>query len=220
MTGCFLSIYLKKIETKRQSSQIKTNNKASTIDTSDTVSLKNHSPTSLSNAEQKRRCNIQNGFDQLQTLVPSLKDNQNGKISKAAMLQKTAEYIKELQVIRTHKNRDLDQYKHEIDMLSNQISRLQCELPEDGVYISGNFNRTERFKQKFNSYCQQRISENWKFYPFSLILKPLFDNFVSTVNTSSLETLESSTNEWRNRYCNLSQLRPSKLTHLIYLSFK
>ncbi|KAJ9596440.1 hypothetical protein L9F63_012524 [Diploptera punctata] len=42
------------------------------------------------NAEQKRRCNIKNGFDMLHSLIPQLHQNPNAKLSKAAMLQKGA----------------------------------------------------------------------------------------------------------------------------------
>jgi len=49
-------------------------------------------------AEQKRRYNIKNGFDMLHSLIPQLQHNVNAKLSKAAMLQKGAEYIK---VLRT-----------------------------------------------------------------------------------------------------------------------
>ena len=51
-------------------------------------------PLGLTTAEQKRRCNIQYGFDRLQTLVPSLQDPKNSKASKATMLKKTSDYIK------------------------------------------------------------------------------------------------------------------------------
>ena len=78
-------------------------------------------------AEQKRRYNIKNGFDMLHSLIPQLQQNPNAKVnafffnsslsfiylniilfnlsfvqlSKAAMLQKGADYIKQL---RTERN--------------------------------------------------------------------------------------------------------------------
>ena len=127
------------------------------------------------------------------------------------MLQKTAEYIHVLKSSQTELTRELDTYKREIDTLSDQISDLQNELPENGVsMLGGNINRTEKFKQKFNAYVQERTAENWKFYIFSTILKPLFENYIEIVNTTSREELESSVKEWQYRYCNLSQLRPRK----------
>ena len=165
----------------------------------------------LSTAEQKRRCNIQHGFDHLQTLVPTLGEGgKNSKASKAAMLQKTSEYIKELQLAREKRLKDLNVYKREIEQLSDKISECQNQLPANGVNVTGNLNKTEKFEQKFNAYVKEKTVENWKFYLFSLILKPLFDNFVSTLNTSSKEDMERTFYEWQQKYCNLTQLRPSK----------
>ena len=67
-----------------------------------------------------------------------------------------------------------------------------------------------KFEQKFNAYVKEKTIENWKFYLFSLILKPLFNNFVSTLNTSSKDDMERTFYEWQQKYCNLTQLRPSK----------
>jgi MAX-like protein X len=164
----------------------------------------------MTSAEQKRRCNIQHGFDRLQTLVPALRESKNAKASKAAMLQKTSEYIKELQVAREKRVRDLDVYRKEIDELSDRISECQSQLPATGVSVVGNLNKMEQFEQKFNQYVKDKTVENWKFYLFSLILRPLFDNFVTTLNTSSKEDMERTFYEWQQRYCNLTQLRPSK----------
>jgi len=159
-------------------------------------------------AEQKRRCNIQHGFDRLQTLVPSLRESKNSKASKAAMLQKTSEYIKELQRARQKRVNDLDVFKKEIEQLSNQISECQNELPANGVSVVGNLNKTEKFEQKFKSYVKERTVDNWRFYLFSIILKPLFDTFLKTLNTSSKEDMERTFYEWQDKFCNLIQLRP------------
>lgn len=159
-------------------------------------------------AEQKRRCNIQQGFERLQTLVPSLRDSKNSKASKAAMLQKTSEYIKELQRVRQNRLNDLEVYKREIEQLSEQISECQNELPANGVSVVGNLNKAEKFEQKFKTYIKDRTVDNWRFYLFSFILKPLFDNFIKTLNTSSKEDIERTFHEWQEKYCNLIQLRP------------
>ena len=52
------------------------------------VSRENRRVSHIS-AEHKRRCNIKYGFDTLHQLVPSLRENPNQKISKAATLQKS-----------------------------------------------------------------------------------------------------------------------------------
>ena len=72
-------------------------------------------------AEQKRRYNIKNGFDMLHSLIPQLNQNPNTKLSKAAMLQKGADYIRQL---RSERN----QLKEEMDNLKNQIERLNTSI--------------------------------------------------------------------------------------------
>ncbi len=147
----------------------------------------------------------------MQQIVPSLRETKNGKASKAAMLQKTAEYIHTLKSSQSELTKDLNDYKSEIELLSDQISDLQNELPENGVSMLGNVNKTEQFRQKYNAYVQERTVENWKFYVFSMIMKPLFENYVDNVNTTSKEDLDRSVMEWQSRFCNLTQLRPRKL---------
>jgi MAX-like protein X len=78
-----------------------------------------------------------------------------------------------------------------------------------GVSVTGNLNRMEKFEQKFNNYVKEKTLENWKFYLFSIFLKPLFDNFINNVNTSSKENIEKTFYEWQEKHCNLTQLRPS-----------
>ncbi len=181
-----------------------------TLSRSNSVSSINTMNDQVSTAEQKRRCNIQHGFDRLQTLVPSLRESKNSKASKAAMLQKTSEYIKELQRARQKRMSDLEVYKKEIEQLSDQISECQNQLPANGVSVMGNLNKTEKFDQKFKAYVKERTVDNWRFYLFSIILKPLFDNFIKTLNTSSKQDMERTFYEWQDKFCNLIQLRPSK----------
>lgn len=72
-------------------------------------------------AEQKRRYNIKNGFDMLHTLIPQLQQNPNAKLSKAAMLQKGAEYIKQLRTERDAINQKMDVLRKERDALNNSL---------------------------------------------------------------------------------------------------
>lgn len=72
-------------------------------------------------AEQKRRYNIKNGFDMLHTLIPQLQQNPNAKLSKAAMLQKGAEYIKQLRSERDAVNQKMDVLRKERDALNNSL---------------------------------------------------------------------------------------------------
>lgn len=73
------------------------------------------------NAEQKRRCNIKNGFDTLRSLLPSVSQNTNTKISKAAMLQKAADYIRVLKNDRQQQQEECDLLKQQVESLNQTI---------------------------------------------------------------------------------------------------
>lgn len=72
-------------------------------------------------AEQKRRYNIKNGFDMLHSLIPQLQQNPNAKLSKAAMLQKGAEYIRQLRLDRDSVKQKMDTLRKERDLLNNSL---------------------------------------------------------------------------------------------------
>ena len=72
-------------------------------------------------AEQKRRYNIKHGFELLHTLIPQLQQNANTKLSKAAMLQKGAEYIKQLKIDRNAISEQMDALRKERDALNNSL---------------------------------------------------------------------------------------------------
>lgn len=77
-------------------------------------------------AEQKRRYNIKNGFDLLYSLIPQLSQNPNTKMSKAAMLQKGADYITLLRSERQQLKDEMDKLRSQIDALHTDI-RFVCE---------------------------------------------------------------------------------------------
>ncbi|CAH2259123.1 jg9978 [Pararge aegeria aegeria] len=81
-------------------------------------------------AEQKRRYNIKNGFDTLQALIPHLNTNPAAKISKAAMLQKGAEYIKQLKAERNQIKEEMESLRQQIECLNNSISVVSAALVE------------------------------------------------------------------------------------------
>ncbi|XP_063821694.1 MLX-interacting protein isoform X2 [Ostrinia nubilalis] len=87
-------------------------------------------------AEQKRRYNIKNGFDTLQALIPHLNANPAAKISKAAMLQKGAEYIKQLKAERNQIKEEMESLRQQTESLNNSISNCHSLLPATGAPVS------------------------------------------------------------------------------------
>ncbi|XP_017766999.1 PREDICTED: carbohydrate-responsive element-binding protein isoform X1 [Eufriesea mexicana] len=167
-------------------------------------------------AEQKRRYNIKNGFDTLHSLIPQLSQNPNTKMSKAAMLQKGADYIRQLRTERNQLKEEMDSLKHQIECLNTSISNCQSMLPATGAPISRH--RTSKMKEMFDEYVRARTRENWKFWIFSILLEPLMISFNTSVSTASIEDLCRSTILWVEQHCSLVDLRPAVLNSLRYLS--
>lgn len=72
-------------------------------------------------AEQKRRYNIKHGFDMLHSLIPQLNQNPNTKLSKAAMLQKGAEYVRQLKAEKNQMAEEMDNLEQQIKCLKESI---------------------------------------------------------------------------------------------------
>ncbi|XP_044267723.1 uncharacterized protein LOC123013335 isoform X2 [Tribolium madens] len=169
-------------------------------------------------AEQKRRYNIKNGFDMIHSLIPHLNQNPNAKLSKAAMLQKGAEYIRQLRSERNQLNEEMECLRQQIETLNTSISNCQSMLPATGAPVSRR--RDSKMQEMFDEYVRKRTMENWKYWIFSLLFRPLLDSFNSFVSTSSLDDLYRSTILWIEQHCTLVDLRPVVLNSLKYLSTK
>ncbi|KAL6445149.1 hypothetical protein ACFW04_002202 [Cataglyphis niger] len=163
-------------------------------------------------AEQKRRYNIKNGFDMLHSLIPQLSQNSNAKLSKAAMLQKGADYIRQLRAERNQLKEEMDSLRHQIECLNTSISNCQSMLPATGAPVSRH--RTSKMKEMFDEYVRTRTRENWKFWIFSALLEPLMLSFNASVSTASIEDLYRSTILWVEQHCSLVDLRPAVLNSL------
>ncbi|XP_049529710.1 uncharacterized protein LOC125948076 isoform X1 [Anopheles darlingi] len=167
-------------------------------------------------AEQKRRYNIKNGFDTLHSLIPQLQQNPNAKLSKAAMLQKGADYIKQLRTERTSANDQMDALRKEIEQLNNSLSNLQTALPASGAPVSRQ--RTGRVKELYQQYVRQRTLENWKFWIFGLIFEPLMNSYNQTVSVASMDEMCRTSQLWVDQHCSLVELRPAVSNKLRQLS--
>lgn len=121
-------------------------------------------------SEQKRRIHIKNGFDLLHSLIPQLQQSASSssasKMSKAAVLQKGAEYIKQLKVERVATNEKMERLRKERDALNNQISLLHSALPANGAPVSRQ--RTGKIMDMYNQYVLSRTYEHWKFWIVSI----------------------------------------------------
>ncbi|XP_021937166.1 MLX-interacting protein isoform X4 [Zootermopsis nevadensis] len=167
------------------------------------------------NAEQKRRCNIKNGFDMLHSLIPQLNQNPTAKLSKAAMLQKGADYIRQMRAERSQLHDEMDSLRQQVECLNTAISNCQAMLPATGAPVSRQ--RASKMREMFDEYVRIRTLENWKFWILSVLLEPLLVSYNAAISTASLEDLYRSTLLWVEQHCSLVDLRPAVLNSLRYL---
>lgn len=163
-------------------------------------------------AEQKRRYNIKNGFDTLQALIPHLNNNPTAKISKAAMLQKGAEYIKQLKAERNQIKEEMENLKQEVERLNNSISNCHSLLPATGAPVSRA--RAGRLREMFGRHVANRTLHNWKYWLFSVVARALVESFSACVSCGSGADLVRTTLLWAEQHCSLVEMRPAVLTSL------
>lgn len=110
-------------------------------------------------------------------------------------------------------NDDVEALQHEIEQLQQKISQYQTSLPTDGIPLVSTTRRSrEASNTLFHAYVADRTRKNWRFYPYSLILKRLFDSFQNTVTCDSKEEFLRSLNEWKTNSFTLLQLRQAAST--------
>lgn len=163
-------------------------------------------------AEQKRRYNIKNGFDTLQALIPHLNTNPSAKISKAAMLQKGAEYIKQLKAERNQIKEEMESLRQQIECLNNSISNCHSLLPATGAPVSRA--RAGRLREMFARHVANRTMQNWKYWLFSVVSAALVESFSACVSCSSGADLVRTTLLWAEQHCSLVEMRPAVLNSL------
>ncbi|XP_013000251.1 MLX-interacting protein isoform X3 [Cavia porcellus] len=173
--------------------------------------LKNQQLKHIS-AEQKRRFNIKMGFNTLNSLI----SNNSKPSSHAITLQKTVEYITKLQQERSQMQEEARRLREEIEELNATIISCQQLLPASGVSVTPR--QVDHMTDMFDEYVKSRTLQNWKFWIFSIIIKPLFESFKGVVSTSSLEELHRTALSWLDQHCSLPVLRPMVLSTLRQLS--
>ena len=103
---------------------------------------------------------------------------------------------------------EVDLLQHEKEQLQQKISQYQTSLPCDGMPTIPTARRSrEASYALFQAYVADRTQNNWHFYPYSLILKHVFDTFQNTVTCDSSDDFLRSLNEWKTTSLSLVQLR-------------
>ncbi|XP_010211491.1 PREDICTED: carbohydrate-responsive element-binding protein [Tinamus guttatus] len=137
---------------------------------------------------------------------------ESSKVSKATTLQKTAEYICKLQQERAALQDEAQRLREQIEELNGSINLCQEQLPATGVPITRQ--RFDQMRSRFDEYVRSCTLQNWKFWIFSIIIRPLFESFNGMVSTASMESLTQTSLAWLDQHCSLPALRPTVLSPL------
>ncbi|XP_077417613.1 MLX-interacting protein isoform X2 [Vanacampus margaritifer] len=165
-------------------------------------------------AEQKRRSNINHCFKTLGSLIPTL--NSQANVSIAVKMQKTVEHIEKLKQEREQMQEDIRKLQEEITSLKASINLCHDQMPATGAQVTQR--RFDHMQHRFTEYVKLRSRQDWKFWIFSVIIKPLFESFNKMVSTASATELCKTTLEWLERHCSLVALRPMVSNSLCHLS--
>ena len=84
------------------------------------------------------------------------------------MLQKGAEYIRQLKSERATLKQEIEAHRLEVESLNSAINNCQSMLPATGAPVSRQ--RTNKMKEMFDQWVRVRTSENWKFWIVSFVL--------------------------------------------------
>lgn len=84
------------------------------------------------------------------------------QVSKAAMLAKGAEYIRQLKLERAQLKDEIERHRADVEGLNASINNCQSMLPATGAPVSRQ--RTSKMNEMFHVWVRQRTLENWKFW--------------------------------------------------------
>ena len=200
----------------------------------DTHPNADHRRSVHTHAEQNRRTSLKHGFEELRSLIPSLKDvsTSSHKISKAALLVKGGDQICHIKSQCQALTSEAVQLKAAIEALEMDVSAIQGGLPglKLGQDMSNNAsegNISVKLRQKkvsedqtqmisaFSNHVSNATGLNWKYWAFSRLMKPVFETYANAVaGAASQGEMDRSINRWLEDECSLDQLRQSAVTSL------
>jgi len=161
-------------------------------------------------AEQKRRDAIKRGYDYLQDLIPPAGDGEAAgggggaaaggaaggagqKVSKAAVLQRSIDYIQQVQTQKDKQEEELDQLKKEVIAL--QIMRANYEQ------------LVKAHKAQPADQDESVVPAEIKFETFKMLMDNLFVSFNDSVTVSDFNELSGGVFSWLEEHCKPQMLQ-------------
>lgn len=199
---------------------------SSTSDTSvsyrgrtDTPQYVDHRRNVHTNAEQRRRGSLKNGFEQMRSLIPSLRRDSGMKVSKAALLHKGGDYLQQLKREREHLSHETAKLRRDVDGINRDLAECHNSLSSSLGSASSQAASQERLQALFDAHVRERTMADHKYWIFSLLMQPLMLSFSSAVGVpENMEDMEQTTRSWVNQHLRLVHLRPLMLNSLKEIS--
>ena len=85
------------------------------------------------------------------------------------MLQKGAEYIRQLKLERTQLKQEIEAHRQEVDVLNASINNCQSLLPATGAPVSRQ--RTNKMKEMFDQWVRAQTVKDWRFWIVSKLMR-------------------------------------------------
>lgn len=120
-----------------------------------------------------------------------------------------ARCIEEAVQARDHLLSEYRSLESENSKLQEKINQSQSCLPTDGIPPVPSARRSrDVLNARFRRHVAERTRKNWRFYPYSLMLKDAFEQYQSLVTCDTREDFFRSLHDWKNKSLQLTQLRP------------
>lgn len=146
-------------------------------------------------AEQKRRNAIKQGYELLQSVVPSCQQTDpliSMRITRAITLEQTIDYIHEME-------KEKDKHDQELDSLKKEVIALKI--------MKSNYEEILQFHRNQPKENSVEINDDVVFDLFVKFSDNLFQSFQQMINANSFAEMTSSTLNWLEQQCTAKNLK-------------
>ncbi|CAM4681886.1 unnamed protein product [Lepidochelys kempii] len=179
-------------------------------------STKGNRRAGFTSADHARRMNISCAFNTLASLVlpglaqPTVKPTPQGHAAaeKRGVCGAAAAGARQGQEAA-------QRLRGEIEELSAAIGEIQRQLPPSGIPVPPLCSDPTA---RLYGDCVRRTLQNWRFWLFSMLIKPLFESYRVAVTTRSAKEFCQSVLGWLEQHCALPMLCPAISSSLLQLS--
>jgi MAX-like protein X len=159
------------------------------------LSYKDRRREAHTQAEQKRRDAIKKGYEDLQNVIPMCQQADgigSQKLSKAAILQKSIDYIQYL--IQQKKKQEED-----VESLRKEVMALKI--------MKANYEHIVKAHQNTPQQGKHQVSDEVKFQVFQQLMDTLFQSFNASISVANFAELSGCVFSWLEEYCKPQTLR-------------